>query len=880
MKRARAGTWIFFLQVFIIQQGLLAQADSIKINEERPKRIYTTQRIQAEPPEIDGRLDDNCWLNQGEWAGNFEQFVPYNFGKASRETEFKILYDDHFIYAAFRCYDEPENMMILAGRRDMFRGDIVGVGFDSYHDLRTSFEFNLTAAGVKIDLINNDSNSHFNWDPVWYGKTGVEDSAWVAEMKIPLSQLRFPEKEEHVWGLHIWRWFQRYNEEDQWNVFSNEAPSWVDHYGELHGIKNLKNIRRIELLPYGMGRQKYYPEIAGNPYADGTDTDFNLGLDGKIGVSSNFTLDFTFNPDFGQVEADPSSLNLTSYETFFDEKRPFFLEGKNIFDFKIGDDQVFYSRRIGHRPSYYPGLEAGEYAKIPDVSTILNAVKLSGKTRNGLSVGVIQSITSREEAEIQSLSRTTKKTAEPVSNYFVARLLQDYRGGNTAVGGIMTSTNRFINDDHLNFLSKNAYTAGVDLLHQWQDKTFFIKMKTIYTRIDGDKRAMSDLQTSPRHYFQRPGADYVDMDTSRTDLSGNGGSFSIGKAGNGRWHYSEEITWRSPGLDFNDVGYMRSADNISQHTDLSYVMTTPNKYLLSYTLGVNQGTDWDFGGMVTRRDVEIMTSFTFLSNWSVHCSMEKNFSRQDNFMLRGGPAMRLEGNNEYSIGFSSDYRQAFSYNLHTTYIKTDDGISSCFSPFGGITLRVGSKLNFSTDLSYSKNLDDAQYVGTTFSGSSPHYILGRIDQETTSLTLRADICITPDFTIQYYGSPYLSSGKYSHLKRVTDPTADEYKDRFHTLQGQEISLNSGGNFLSVDENLDGTDDYSFGRPDFNFREFRSNLVVRWEYKPGSTFYFVWTHDRSGYRNEDVININKNFNKLFDLQAQNIFMVKFNYWFML
>lgn len=858
----------------------MAQADSIKINEERPKRIYTTQRIQAEPPEIDGRLDDNCWLNQGEWAGNFEQFVPYNFGKASRETEFKILYDDHFIYAAFRCYDEPENMMILAGRRDMFRGDIVGVGFDSYHDLRTSFEFNLTAAGVKIDLINNDSNSHFNWDPVWYGKTGVEDSAWVAEMKIPLSQLRFPEKEEHVWGLHIWRWFQRYNEEDQWNVFSNEAPSWVDHYGELHGIKNLKNVRRIELLPYGMGRQKYYPEIAGNPYADGTDTDFNLGLDGKIGVSSNFTLDFTFNPDFGQVEADPSSLNLTSYETFFDEKRPFFLEGKNIFDFKIGDDQVFYSRRIGHRPSYYPGLEAGEYAKIPDVSTILNAVKLSGKTRNGLSVGVIQSITSREEAEIQSLSRTTKKTAEPVSNYFVARLLQDYRGGNTAVGGIMTSTNRFINDDHLNFLSKNAYTAGVDLLHQWQDKTFFIKMKTIYTRIDGDKRAMSDLQTSPRHYFQRPGADYVDMDTSRTDLSGNGGSFSIGKAGNGRWHYSEEITWRSPGLDFNDVGYMRSADNISQQTDLSYVMTTPNKYLLSYTFGVNQGTDWDFGGMVTRRDVEIMTSFTFLSNWSVHCSMEKNFSRHDNFMLRGGPAMRLEGNNEYSIGFSSDYRQAFSYNLHTTYIKTEDGISSRFSPFGGITLRVGSKLNFSTDLSYSKNLDDAQYVGTTFSGSSPHYILGRIDQETTSLTLRADICITPDFTIQYYGSPYLSSGKYSHLKRVTDPTADEYKERFHTLQGQEISLNPGGNFLSVDENLDGTDDYSFGRPDFNFQEFRSNLVVRWEYKPGSTFYFVWTHDRSGYRNEDVININKNFNKLFDLQAQNIFMVKFNYWFML
>jgi len=676
MKRSGAGKGLFIVLVLILQQGVLAQTDTLKSKTDRPKRIYNTQRLQSESPVIDGRLDESCWLNEGEWAGKFEQFIPYNFGKASRETEFKILYDDHYIYAAFRCYDEPENMTILGGRRDMFRGDVVGVGFDSYHDLRTSFEFNITSAGVKADLINTDSNSHFNWDPVWYGKTGVEDSAWVAEMKIPFSQIRFPEREEHVWGVHVWRWIQRYNEENQWNVFSNEAPSWVDHYGELHGINNLKNVRRVELLPYGMGRQKYYPEIAGNPYADGSDTDYNFGLDGKIGVTSNFTMDFTFNPDFGQVEADPSTLNLTAYETFYDEKRPFFLEGKNIFDFELDDDQVFYSRRIGHRPSYFPGLGTKEYAKIPDVTTILNAVKLSGKTQDGLSVGVIQSITAREDAEIQTPSGVEKKTAEPVSNYFVARMLQDYRGGNTALGGIMTSTNRFINDEHLNFLSKNAYTVGMDLLHQWQNKTYFIKMKTIYSQINGDKQAIRELQTSPRHYFQRADADYIDLDTTRTSLSGTGGSFSIGKAGNGRWHYSEEVSWRTPGLDFNDVGYMRSADNISQQTELSYVVTTPNKRFLSYSMGVDQCTEWDFGGRIARQDVEASLNFTFLSNWSVYGSVEKNFGMYDNYMLRGGPAMRLQGNSEYMVGLGSDYRKPFSFNLHTTYVKADAQVSS------------------------------------------------------------------------------------------------------------------------------------------------------------------------------------------------------------
>jgi len=856
---------------------LYAQAESEINQDNRPKRVYKTQRLTSAPPDINGRLDDECW-KQGDWAGQFTQFMPYNYAEPSQETEFKILYDDKYIYAAIRLFDDPDKIVRQAGRRDVFSGDIVGISLDSYHDLRTSFEFNLTAAGSKIDLILIDKRPYKNWDPVWYGSTSLEDSAWTAEMKIPFSQLRFANKEEHVWGLHVWRWIKRYSEEDQWNVFPIDAPSWVDQFGELHGIKNLKNVRRFELLPYSLSRQKVYPEQAGNPYADGSDFDFNMGVDGKIGISSDFTLDFTVNPDFGQVEADPSTLNLTAFETFYEEKRPFFMEGENIFDFNLGSDRVFYTRRIGHRPSYDPELEDDEYSKIPEVSTILNAVKLSGKSRNGLSVGVLQSITSKETGEIQTPAGKREETVEPFSNYFVTRVLKDFDKGNTSVGGIITSTNRFISDSQLNYLGKSAYTAGFDFRHYWKDKTYYVDAKTITSQINGDREAIYELQQNSRHYYQRPDADYLELDSTRTHLAGTGGRVSFGKAGNGKWRYSERISWRSPGLDLNDLGYMRTADKINQQTNLSYVVQKPNKFFRSYSFSLNQSFEWDFGGNFMEKDFRTFNNLSFLNNWSFQFSYQKSLNGMDNRILRGGPAMKLKGRNVYSIGIHSDSRKNFFYNYHSTFIDYDDNISTYFRHSAGVTMRLGTRFNFSSNVAYRSNLYDMQYVTTETYVNEKRFILGRIDQKTLNLTFRADICLTPDFTIQYYGSPYISTGKYSHFKLITNPLADEYYDRFDTMSGTELVYNQENNNYLVDENLDGPSDYSFDRPGFNFQEFRSNLVLRWEYKSGSTFYFVWTHGRSDYVNENVVSINNNFNKLIDIKPQNIFMVKFNYWF--
>ncbi len=359
-------------------------------------------RLTTQPPVIDGKLNDVCWKT-GKWATHFTQFVPKEKGKPSQRTELKILYDNKNIYVAIRAFDtHPDKIQKIAGARDDMAGDMVGVNFDSYDDDQTGFEFDLTAYGQKIDLVlTNPSATDFSWNPVWEGKVGYEDSAWVAEMKIPFSQLRYSSDSVQTWGLHCWRWINRIKEEDDWEVQTLTGPGMLYNFGELKGIKDLSKSRRIEIMPYTLGKLNTFKKEPGNPFADkGRAWAGNLGLNAKVGLTSNFTLDMAVNPDFGQVEADPSVMNLTAFETFYDEKRPFFVEGKNLFDYNIDDINLFYSRRIGHAPSYQVVPGDSQYVKSPDQTTILSAVKISGKTSKNLSLAVMQSLTSREFATI------------------------------------------------------------------------------------------------------------------------------------------------------------------------------------------------------------------------------------------------------------------------------------------------------------------------------------------------------------------------------------------------------------------------------------------------------------------------------------------------
>ncbi len=527
-------TFVFLFFSF----GLFAinnNQDTITTPGKNPLRTYTTVRLTTPKPVIDGKLNDECWKT-GEWGGDFVQWIPKEGAKPSQETQFKILYDDKNIYVAIRAFDkEPNKISRKAGRRDEFVGEQAGVNFDSYHDHRTGFEFSVTAAGQKIDLIlTNPMVPELDWNAVWYLKTGLEDSAWVAEYEIPLSQLRYSNDKEQVWGLHVWRWIDRLQEESDWEPQTSTGPGMLYLFGELHGIKDLPKSRRIEIMPYTLGKLKTFEKIPQNPFAkNGHSFLGNVGLDAKIGLSSNFTADFTINPDFGQVESDPSVMNLTAFETFYEEKRPFFLEGKNIFRFELGDANVFYTRRIGHAPTYHPELGENQFIDYPDNTSILSAAKISGKSKNGLAVGVLHSLTAGENAELSTNGIKKNLQVEPLTSYTVGRLQQDFNEGTTVLGGIFTATNRFINDPYLEFLNTNAYTGGFDLLHQWNDKEFFVDAKIIGSAISGSTEAIQNLQLSSARYFQRSDASYMDFDPNRTTLSGQGGRVKIGKGSKG-----------------------------------------------------------------------------------------------------------------------------------------------------------------------------------------------------------------------------------------------------------------------------------------------------------------------------------------------------------
>lgn len=819
-------------------------ADTSKLGL-RKLRVYNTIRLSGEKPEIDGNLNDGCWLNEGKWAGNFTQWVPNEGAKPSQKTELKILYDDKNIYVAIRAYDnEPEKIIRKAGRRDEFSGDMVGINFDSYHDHRTGFEFNVSAAGQKVDLLlTNPVNADVSWDAVWYVKTGMEDSAWTAEFQIPLSQLRYSDENEQVWGLHCWRWIDRLQEESDWEPQTSQGPGALYLFGELHGISGLPSSRRIEILPYTSGELNTFKKEPGNPYADkGRKWNGNLGLDAKIGLSSNFTANVTFNPDFGQVESDPSVMNLTAFETFYDEKRPFFLEGKNIFDFSVGGANLFYSRRIGQSPSFHPDLMANEYADFPDKTAIISAVKISGKTSDGLAIGVLQSLTANEYADVKSTETGKERSVkvEPLTNYAIIRVQQDFEEGNSVLGGIITATNRFTDDAYLNFMNRDAYTGGIDLLHQWNNKEFYVDAKIIGSAVTGSNESIRILQNSPARYYSRIDADHLDFDSKATSLTGHGGSVKIGKGSVGHWRYYASANWNSPGLELNDLGYMQTSDNFSEKAAISYFITNPVSIFRSYNIEINQFNNWDFGWNHLSSGAGLSIYSDFLNNWSLNYYIRYTSETLDTRLLRGGPAMLLPSELFSSVYARTDPSSNYYFDFNGEFSVRSEKSADYFSVNPGVAFLPMNTLKFSASVNYSENTDKLQYIETLNNDNGPVYLLGKIEQKTLGLTFRIDYNITPEFSIQYYGSPFASVGKYSEFKTAAKTTADNYSERFmniHPALAGDSYIYQTVNHITPSSIAD---NFNFTNPDFNFFQFRSNLVLRWEYKPGSQIYLVWS----------------------------------------
>jgi hypothetical protein len=839
--------------------------DSLVNHHASIKKVYYATRT-AIKPKIDGRLNDECWQKVGNWAGDFIQQQPNQAQPPSQQTEIKILYDDTYLYMAIKCYDdEPEKMRPVLGRRDVNTGDMAGIAIDSYNDKQTAFEFNLTAAGQKVDLMHmGEYGWDFNWDAVWDGKTHVGDSAWYAEMRVPFSQLRYANKKEHVWGMHIWRWIDRLKEEDQWKLIPIDAPAMVYIFGELRGIKDIPYKRNFEVMPYAKGK---YVSDARDNFTSG------FGVDGKIGVTSDFTLDYTINPDFGQVEADPSVLNLTSYEVFYDEKRPFFLEGNSILEYGAASDLLFYSRRIGSAPGYTPSIGENESFKMPDQTSIISALKLTGKNRSGLSLGVINSMTARENATIYNNDSKRLETVEPFTNYFIGRVKQDFNEGSTVLGGMVTSTIRNIKDENLEFLPDNSITGGIDFQHNWLNRKYFVDFKSFFSRVNGSEEAIARMQLNSRHLFQRPDAGHLDFDPDKTSLDGWGGELSGGKR-SGKFRLTGKLDWRSPGVELNDLGYLRQADYIGEEISMTYRVNKPNNILMNYNFNLTQEYQWSYGGEKINSEVMAHGRVQFNNMWRIDLVGQRNFFEIDTRQLRGGPSLRIDGSTSGQFFVQTNTSKNLFLGGGIFLSRNDDDISQVDKYRFYIEYLIGNRFSLSSDTEYLLTTDNNQYVMQKTINGEREYIVGKIDRKTISTTIRAELFLTPELSFQYYGNPYATVGKYDDFRKVADSDSKDLNDRYADLQ--VITENEGETLL-----MDGSDfvrNLTTNSPDFNFQEFRSNFVARWEYKTGSTIYFVWTNSRSRYESKYESSVFDSFKGISNVKAQNAFMLKVSFWF--
>ncbi|NER12712.1 hydrolase [Leptobacterium flavescens] len=863
------------------------QSDSI------PKKVYYTKAIgDLEAPKIDGLLDDEAW-NIVEWATDYVEFEPDTGTPPTEQTKMKIIYDDKNLYVAFRCYQaDPSTIEKRLGRRDDFPGDWVEINIDSYNDDRSGFSFTISASGVKGDeFISDNGNFDSSWNPIWYMKTNIDEEGWTAEVRIPLTQLRFGNEDEQVWGLQSTRRYFNNEERSLWQPLPANPPGWVSEFGELRGIKGLKPQKQLEIQPYTVGQLDTFEKEEGNPFRDGSDTKLTVGLDAKIGITNDLTLDLTVNPDFGQVDADPGAIALDGFEIFFQERRPFFVENKNIFDFRFGGgrDNLFFSRRIGRTPQggTTADSEKGEFADVPTNSTILGAAKFSGKTKNGWSIGILESITDKEFAEIglntdpevlnglSEIGERREELVEPLTNYLVTRVQKDFNDRNSYVGGIFTATNRKL-EDNLNFLRKSAYSAGLDFRHNWKQRKYYMEGNVVLSNVHGSEEAIEITQRSLTHLFQRSDAGHVEVDPTRTSLTGTGGRFEIGKSGGGNWRYNIGGNWRSPELELNDIGFLRQADDIRQYFNIRRLFNKPTSWYRRARIGFEQFTTYDFEGNYNRIHYEINADVNFKNNWFVDFGAAHKPRIFTNTILRGGPRWRFSQENFAFLFVGTDRRKKFSLVAgHVNSQAKQNNFSFRlyelrfrYQPFNALSMSLATE--------YSQNPSKTQYVTQTDFNGTTRYITGEIDQETLSTTLRVNYNINPNLTVQYYGQPFIFRAKYTNFNFVNNAIAKDLSERVSLYSDDQISFANG--LYSVDENTDGTTDYSFGDPDFAFVQFRSNLVVRWEYIPGSEIFLVWSQGITGSGDPSNSFSSIIDNQLLRQRPQNTFLVKATYRF--
>jgi hypothetical protein len=858
-------------------------------------RVVGAHRVAAgeQAPVVDGRLNDAVW-SAAPVAGDFVQQRPDPGRPASQRTEARVVYNDDAVYVAVRAFDtSPDSISSQLGRRDAsgINADWVHVVFDSYHDRRTGFRFAVTPRGVFKDVFHyDDGPEDVTWDAVWTAETRIDSAGWTAEFRIPFSQLRFrPSAGEQTWGFNVIRDLARKEERSYWSPMPPDQSGFASRFGTLTGLRGLRSPRRLELLPYTVASVTRDTRISDDdPFRSPTDPALSVGADLKYGLTSNLTLTATFNPDFGQVEADPSQVNLSAFETYFQERRPFFVEGVDVFNFGLGSgDALFYTRRIGRQPQ--GSVDDTEFVDTPDATTILGAAKLTGRTSDGWTIGVLDAVTAEEKSRFVRLGADGVQEAvtEPMANYAVGRVRRDFRGGQSSIGAIATSVHRRIRDgDGLDWLPTSAYAGGLDWRHRfldggWQFNGFFLQ-----SSVNGDTLAIQRLQRSSARLFHRPDAEHVEFDPLRTTLSGSGGLVALNKIA-GAWRGGSGLVYRSPGFEVNDVGFLQGADRAAWDAYAGYNRFEPQGPFRTYSIYSSHVASWSMGGERAYYAANLTADFTLKNLWSGFVGVNHNVGGLSVSELRGGPALRTSATTEAWAGFNTDRRKPLSWAADVLAGRYHDADGQFFVVNGSMNVRPSSRFDLTLAPSVSWFETPAQYVDTYADANAAEvsrWVFAPLDHTTASLTARLNYIFTPTLSLQFYAQPFISVGDYREFMEVDDPRAGRFADRFNPLEGTEVRecTTDDGTFYGVRPSAAGCGDaagfsYTISNPDFNVRQLNSNAVLRWEYRPGSTLFVVWSQGRSDFAVDGRFRLGSNTADLFRAPGSNVLLIKASYW---
>ena len=831
-------------------QAVPAGATQSRSVSRPPSQSVTAVRTR-QPIVLDGVDDEPVWSTAARMV-EFREARPSENADPKQRTEFRVAYDANNLYVFVRAFDtHPDSIIRLLSRRDdQTASDQITVMIDAYRDRRTGYEFTVNPAGVKADYaIYNDGQEDSAWDAIWDAGTRVDSLGWTAEFRIPFSQLRFAPAESVAFGFSVWRSLQRHTADLTWPLYRPSQTGLVSQFGELTGLTGLASPRRAEIAPYILTQNEPVALAGGIERHQKV----SLGGDLKYALSSNLTLDATVNPDFGQVEADPSVLNLSAFETFFSERRPFFVAGAGLFDFRVNcfvvvdcstGEGLFYSRRIGRSPRL-----AGRFgdASSPTATRILGAAKLTGRLPSGLSVGFLDAVTDR-------VGGVGPATIEPTTNHAVLRVNQDYAQGNGSVGVIATGVNRSLDEWTEAFMHTDAYTGGLDARRRFG--RFEVSGSLMASRVSGTAEAIAQTQREPVHYFQRPDDDLA-FDPTRTSLSGYAGELRFGKVGGQRTVFETGYARRSAGFDINDLGFLRRADEQTWTNWAALRFNEPNGVFQRLNWNFNWWQYWTLAGLPTERAFNTNVHTQLNNRWWFHLGGTIGVGQVycDRNCTRGGPALKVEPSLSPWMGIEGDGRRMLVPSMWINYSRGDGGRSTNLNLNPQVRLKVSTRFTTSLSLNYTRNDDDSQWLANvTDPDGTTHYTFAQLDQKTLGVTWRLNFTFTPNTSFQLYANPFVSKGTYTRVRELADPRAESYDDRYQPYAAAD---DPGG---------------------FNFKEFRSNAVFRWEYRPGSTLFLVWSQGRE--QSGEVAGTRSffgDFDDLFGQRANDVFLVKLSYW---